>query len=73
VPQGSDPEVVSRFILATNLYEEKVPNIRVFKTVTPQCEFNYVNIKRRKMLKNECIFYRVQRGTYQRSVNMEVM
>jgi hypothetical protein len=32
-----------------------------------------VNIKRRKMLKNECIFYRVQRGTYQRSVNMEVM
>jgi hypothetical protein len=42
--QGSDPVEESRFILATNLYEEKVPKIRIRKRVTPRCEFNFVNM-----------------------------
>jgi hypothetical protein len=35
--------------LCKSLYKEKVPKIRVCKTVTPRCKFNYVNmIKKRE-------------------------
>jgi hypothetical protein len=48
LPQGSDPEEESRFILATNLYQEKVPKIRIPKRGTPRFEFNFVNMVKKR-------------------------
>jgi hypothetical protein len=74
LPQGSDPEEEARFILASNLNKEKsAQDKNLNKRVTPRFEFNFVNMLKTRKMKNECIFYRVHHGTFQRSVNMKMM